>query len=65
MKTVLGDKVVKILGYTSCIIALVCFFSLTYLGLFTNLNIKIEDIIICLICAIIFFISAKIKGKQD
>lgn len=64
MKTVLGDKITKIIGYNICIISLICFFVLTYLGLFKNFNISIKDIIICLTCAIIFFISASIKGKK-
>lgn len=65
MKKDLGDKVANFIGYTSCIIALLCFFALTYLGLFANFAVKIEDIFICLVSAIIFFISAKIKRKQD
>ena len=65
MKIDLGEKVTKVLGYTTCLMALVIFFVLTYLGLFTNILIKIGDIMICLASAIIFFISAKIKGKQD
>ena len=64
MKTDLGNTVTKVLGYISSAISLVCFFVLTYLGIFMKLNIKIEDIIICLVCALIFFISAKIRGKQ-
>ena len=65
MKTVLGNKVAKILGYSICIISLLCFFILVYLGLFTSIPVKIEDIVICILCAIIFFIAAKVKGKED
>ena len=64
MKTDLGNTVTKVLGYISSAISLVCVFGLTCLGIFMKLNIKIEDIIICLVCALIFFISAKIRGKQ-
>ena len=65
MKKELGEKVTKVLGYTTCLIALACFFILTYIGLFTNILVKIGDIMICLSSAVIFFLSAKIKGKQD
>ena len=60
-----GEKVSKIVGYSASIISLIGFFILIYLGLFRNLNIKIEDIVICLSSSIIFFVSAKIKKKED
>lgn len=65
MKTVLGNKVVSIVGYSACILSLISFFSLIYLGLFTGFKVKLSDIIICIVCAIIFFTCVKIKGKQN
>ena len=65
MRKNLGERVTKIIGYGTSIISLIAFFVLLYLGLFVHLNIKIEDVIICLLSSIIFFISANINGKKD
>ncbi len=65
MITSYGEKVTKIVGYSASIISLIGFFTLIYLGLYRNLSIKIEDIVICLLSSIIFFVSAKIKKKKD